>query len=91
MSEPPTTTDPIINRLRDVTIGGIEHRAPEIDRLVLLRDTLRADPAQRRRYEQTKRDLAARAWPTMQHYAEAKSGIIERILHGAGWSPTDPP
>jgi GrpB-like predicted nucleotidyltransferase (UPF0157 family) len=75
---------------RDVHLHVFGPGSPEVDRLVLLRDTLRADPSQRRRYEQTKRDLAARTWPTMQHYADAKSGIIEQILQRAGWSPADP-
>lgn len=75
---------------RDVHLHVFGPGSPEIDRLMLLRDTLRTDPAQRRRYEQTKRDLAAQAWPTMQHYADAKSGIIGQILHHAGWPPTDP-
>ena len=33
-----------------------------------------------RAYAATKRRLAARHWPTMQHYAEAKSTVIEAII-----------
>ena len=34
----------------------------------------------RRRYEQTKRELAAREWPDMNEYAEAKTDVIESII-----------
>jgi GrpB-like predicted nucleotidyltransferase (UPF0157 family) len=54
--------------------------SPEIERYLLLRDRLRADASDRELYAQTKRRLAARSWPTMQHYAEAKSEVIETII-----------
>ena len=31
-------------------------------------------------YESTKRVLAQRDWPTMQHYADAKTAVVEAIL-----------
>lgn len=57
--------------------------------MLLLRDVLRTDPTERQRYEQTKGALAARTWPTMQHYADAKSTIVEQILQRAGWRRAD--
>ncbi len=52
----------------------------EIERLLRLRDHLRADPADRRRYETAKRRLAGRTWRFVQDYADAKAGVVEEIL-----------
>jgi GrpB-like predicted nucleotidyltransferase (UPF0157 family)/ribosomal protein S18 acetylase RimI-like enzyme len=54
--------------------------SPEIGRYLVLRDRLRRDEADRELYAAAKRRLAARRWPTMQHYAEAKSAVIEAII-----------
>lgn len=59
---------------------------PEVRRVLLFRDRLRAVPADRRRYEALKRELAMREWPDMNYYAEAKGPLIEEILRAAGWS-----
>jgi GrpB-like predicted nucleotidyltransferase (UPF0157 family) len=53
---------------------------PEIDRMVGFRDWLRTHDDDRRRYEQAKRDLAARRWTYVQHYADAKTAVIEEII-----------
>lgn len=74
---------------RDVHLHFFGPDAPEVERMLLLRDVLRTDPAERQRYEQTKRALAARTWPTMQHYADAKSTIVEQILQRGGWRRAD--
>ena len=55
----------------------------EIDRMLEFRDRLRGDEAERRRYEAAKRELAARDWTYVQHYADAKSEVIEAILAGS--------
>jgi GrpB-like predicted nucleotidyltransferase (UPF0157 family) len=55
----------------------------EIERLLLLRDRLRANPAERELYAATKRQLANRFWKYVQNYAEAKSEVIEAILRRA--------
>lgn len=47
------------------------------------RDRLRADVADRDLYAATKQALARRDWPTMNHYADAKTDIINRILERA--------
>jgi GrpB-like predicted nucleotidyltransferase (UPF0157 family) len=56
----------------------------EIDRLLRFRDHLRRDEADRLHYESTKRDLAKRAWKHVQHYADAKTTVVEEILQRAG-------
>ena len=38
-------------------------------------------------YERTKRDLAAREWRFVQHYADAKSEVVEGILARAAIVP----
>ena len=52
----------------------------EIDRILLLRDWLRVNPAECQLYEQLKRELASRTWKYVQNYADAKSEVIEGIL-----------
>jgi GrpB-like predicted nucleotidyltransferase (UPF0157 family) len=60
----------------------------EVTKYRLLRDHLRTHPEARREYEATKRALAGRKWPDMNHYAEAKGPTIRRLLLAAGWPPT---
>ena len=52
----------------------------EIERMLRFRDRLRHSDADRDLYERTKRTLARRTWRHMQHYANAKSAVVEEIL-----------
>jgi GrpB-like predicted nucleotidyltransferase (UPF0157 family) len=52
----------------------------EITRMLAFRDRCRSDPDERRLYEAAKRDLAARTWRHIQHYANAKSEVVEAII-----------
>ena len=52
----------------------------EIERLLLFRDWLRSNPADRQLYEDTKRELASRTWKYTQNYADAKTSVVEDIL-----------
>jgi GrpB-like predicted nucleotidyltransferase (UPF0157 family)/L-amino acid N-acyltransferase YncA len=52
----------------------------EVDRMIAFRDHLRADAADRGRYESAKQTLARREWPTTQHYADAKTDVIADIM-----------
>jgi GrpB-like predicted nucleotidyltransferase (UPF0157 family) len=45
-----------------------------------LRDWLRVDDSDRALYADVKRDLAQRSWSDMNHYAEAKSDVIQAVL-----------
>ena len=56
---------------------------PEIERMLAFRDRLRADADERGLYEQAKRELAAREWKYVQHYADAKTEIVEAIVDRA--------
>ena len=53
---------------------------PEIERMVEFRDRLRNNDDDRDRYAAAKQRLATRRWRHVQHYADAKSGVIELIL-----------
>jgi GrpB-like predicted nucleotidyltransferase (UPF0157 family) len=65
---------------KDVHLHVYSPDSPEIARNLAFRDRLRTDAADRVLYADTKRRLAARTWPTMQHYAEAKTAVIEAII-----------
>jgi GrpB-like predicted nucleotidyltransferase (UPF0157 family) len=52
----------------------------ESDRMLLLRDWLRASEADRELYARAKRDLAARDWKYVQQYADAKTAVVTEIL-----------
>ncbi|WP_242606579.1 GrpB family protein [Protofrankia symbiont of Coriaria ruscifolia] len=63
-------------------------------RHLLFRDWLRRNATDRAAYETLKRSLAARDWPDMNAYADAKSALITEITHRAqewahttGWMP----
>ena len=59
----------------------------ELDRMVGFRDWLRTHPEDRELYERTKRQLAARTWRHVQHYADAKTAVVEEIIARAGLPP----
>ncbi len=40
--------------------------------------------ADRLLYERTKQELAQRTWKYVQHYADAKSAVVEEIVARAG-------
>jgi GrpB-like predicted nucleotidyltransferase (UPF0157 family) len=68
---------------KDVHVHVFSSGSPEIERYLLLRDRLRQNEAEREFYAQTKRELAKRDWPTMEHYAEAKTEVVEGIISRA--------
>lgn len=55
----------------------------EIERMVRFRDWLRVSKDDRDLYARTKRALAKREWKYTQHYADAKSVVIEEIMSRA--------
>lgn len=65
---------------QDVHVHVYSEGCPEVERNLTFRDRLRRNPDDRRRYERTKRELAAQEWPDMNAYAEAKTEVIESIL-----------
>ncbi|GLK17840.1 GrpB family protein [Herbiconiux flava] len=75
---------------RDVHVHVYQLGDPAIAGYLLLRDHLRADPADRALYEGTKRALMARSWADMNAYSDAKTEVIvaikERARRAAGLS-----
>ncbi len=67
-------TDPAAN------IHVFTDGTPEIDRMLAFRDWLRSHDDDRLLYERTKRDLAAREWKYVQHYADAKTDVVAVII-----------
>jgi len=65
---------------KDVHVHVYSGGSPEIGRYLLLRDRLREDEGDRTLYARTKRELAKREWPSVNHYAEAKTRVIEGII-----------
>ena len=64
----------------DANVHVFSAQCEEIARMVAFRDRLRANAADRRSYEALKRELAARHWRYLQHYADSKSEIVREIL-----------
>src|SRR5918997_1075577 len=63
---------------KDVHVHVYSAGSKETERYLLLRERLREDEGDRELYARTKRGLAAREWPSMEHYAEAKTEVVER-------------
>ena len=68
---------------KDVHVHVFSAGSPEIERYLLLRDRLRQNEGDRELYAQTKRELAMRDWPNIEHYAEAKTEVVEDIISRA--------
>lgn len=65
---------------QDVHVHFYSSGCPEVERVLTFRERLRRNADDRRRYERAKRELAARDWPDMNAYAEAKTDVIESII-----------
>lgn len=64
-------------------LGSLPDACDEILRVLRFRDRLRRNRADRDLYARTKRELANKEWKTVQHYADAKTVVIEAILSHA--------
>ncbi len=77
---------------KDVHVHVFSSGSLEIERYLLLRDHLRENEEDRELYARTKRDLASRDWPSMDHYASAKTEVVEGIIaRAAGGGRQRPP
>ena len=63
-----------------VNLHVFSQGCPEIDRMLLFRDRLRSNTADRELYERTKRELAGKKWKYVQNYADAKTVVVEEII-----------
>lgn len=64
----------------DVHLHVFSAGCEEIGRMLAFRDWLRTHDDDRLLYERTKRELAQRTWKHTQHYADAKSEVVQAIL-----------
>ena len=53
---------------------------PEIERMLIFRDWLRSNAADRELYARNKRALAQTEWEDVQNYADAKTAVVQEIL-----------
>ena len=67
----------------DINLHVLSAGSEEVDRMLRFRDRLRADESDRELYARTKRSLAQQQWRHVQHYAQAKSEVVEQILDRA--------
>ena len=68
----------------DLNLHVFPEGCVEIERMLRFRDHLRRNEADRLFYGRTKRALAERTWKYTQHYADAKTTVVEEILARAG-------
>ncbi len=66
--------DPVVH------VHVLAEGSEEAERMLLFRDRLRSNDADRALYEGTKRRLAQRNWEQVQDYADAKSEVVEAII-----------
>jgi GrpB-like predicted nucleotidyltransferase (UPF0157 family) len=70
-----------------VTLHVFPPECPEVDRMLLLRDWLRANDSDGELYARTKRELGAKEWKYVQNYADAKTAVVKEILARARTGP----
>ncbi|MGA9668851.1 MAG: GrpB family protein [Terracidiphilus sp.] len=64
----------------DINLHVFSFGCPEIDRMLMFRDWLRNNAADRELYANAKSALSQKEWTSVQHYADAKTAVIEEIL-----------
>jgi GrpB-like predicted nucleotidyltransferase (UPF0157 family)/quercetin dioxygenase-like cupin family protein len=64
----------------DINLHVFSEGCPEIGRMLLFRDWLRANDNDRDLYATRKRRLAERDWKYTQQYADAKGEVVEEII-----------
>jgi GrpB-like predicted nucleotidyltransferase (UPF0157 family) len=68
----------------EINLHVFSSGCPEIDRILMFRDWLRSNAADRDLYARTKLALARQEWKYVQNYADAKTVVIEEIIARAG-------
>jgi GrpB-like predicted nucleotidyltransferase (UPF0157 family) len=64
----------------DINLHVYSVGCPEIDKMLMFREWLRSNHADRELYERTKRELAKRTWKYVQDYADSKTSVVEEIV-----------
>jgi GrpB-like predicted nucleotidyltransferase (UPF0157 family) len=77
---PHFSSQPCDGHVPKVNLHVFTAGSSEARRMLVFRDWLRTHPEDRVLYEETKRELAERRWPSAQDYAEAKSTVVGEIM-----------
>ena len=64
----------------DINLHVYSFGCPELDKMLMFRDWLRSNDADRELYERTKRELAKQTWKYVQDYADSKTSVVEEII-----------
>jgi GrpB-like predicted nucleotidyltransferase (UPF0157 family) len=64
----------------DINLHVFSHGCAEVDRVLLFRDWLRVNDADRELYAGAKFSLSQKEWQSVDDYAQAKTAVIEEIL-----------
>jgi GrpB-like predicted nucleotidyltransferase (UPF0157 family) len=64
----------------DINLHVFSSGCPETDRMLMFRDWLRSNAADRDLYARTKVALSQKEWTYIQNYADAKTAVIEEII-----------
>ena len=74
----------------DVNVHVFSAACEEVGRMLLFRDWLRGNAADRELYAVKKRELAGREWKYMQQYADAKTAVVDEIMARASGEEPNP-
>lgn len=72
----------------DINLHVFSSGTSEIDRMFRFRDWLRSNKTDREKYAEVKRSLAKSKWRHVQHYADAKTSIVQEIMKRANGNNT---
>ncbi|MCG1011072.1 MAG: GrpB family protein [Tepidanaerobacteraceae bacterium] len=64
----------------DINLHVFSEGASEIEKMFRFRDWLRLNESDREKYARVKRELAKKKWRHVQHYADAKTSIVQEIM-----------
>lgn len=67
----------------DINLHVFSQGTTEIDKMINFRNWLRLNETDKKKYADEKRRLAKKKWRHIQHYADAKTTIIKKILERA--------
>jgi GrpB-like predicted nucleotidyltransferase (UPF0157 family) len=67
----------------DINLHVFSAGVSEIEKMIGFRDWLCANEPDRDKYAEVKRSLAKSTWRHIQHYADAKTAIVEEIIERA--------
>ena len=74
----------------DVNVHVFTAGCEEVVRMLLFRDWLRTNAADRQLYAERKRELAVRDWKYTQQYADAKTAVVRGIMARASGEEPNP-